>query len=149
MNNYNIAAVRNISIPTGSGDPENNWDSYQMAAAYSKGFHSGPGTRFFYHTQELNGTSYVQELIWYQGNDSWAYGSKLFTPWPNSHLAVTIDNSTNILRLFFSSGHNTLQEMWMSLTDPNSEYRDGKKVYKQCICPRTNEAIQVSPSRII
>lgn len=126
LNNYDVAAVRNITVPAGSNDPANDWDSYRMAAAYSKNFHSGPGTRLFYHSQQLNGSSYVQELIWYQGNDTWSYGTRLHTPWPNSHLAATIDESTKILRLFFSSGNNTLQEMWMSLTDPNGEYRNGK-----------------------
>ena len=67
----------------------------------------------------------MQELIWTQSNDSWAHGAKLPNPWPTSHLAATIDESTQILRLFFSSGNNTLQEAWMSLSDPTGTYRNG------------------------
>ena len=116
----------NISLPPGdNNDVENSWDSYRMAAVYSTNFYTGPGIRLFYHSQQLNGSSFVQEMIWIQTNDTWSAGAKLSNVWPNSHMVATMDNSTNILRLFFSSGGNTLQEMWLPITDPNAEYTAG------------------------
>lgn len=125
LNNMNIAAVASLSSPTVTQDPKNDWDGYRMAAVYSENFHSGPGLRLYYHAENLTGPAYVQELIWTQSNDSWANGAKLHNPWPNSHLAATIDESTQILRLFFSSGNNTLQEAWTSVSDPTGTYRNG------------------------
>lgn len=127
LNNLNLPMVGNISLPSGDNndDFENSWDSYRMAAVYSTNFWTGPGIRLFYHSQQLNGSSFVQEMIWIQANDSWSEGAKLSNVWPNSHMAATLDNSTNILRLYFSSGGNTLQEMWLSITDPNAEYTNG------------------------
>ena len=116
----------NISLPPeDSQDVQNSWDGYRMAAAYSTNFHAGPGIRLFHHTQQSNGSSYVQEMIWNQANDSWSRGAKLDNVAPNSHMAATVDNSTDILRLFFSSGSNTLQEMWLPIRDPNAEYTAG------------------------
>ena len=127
LNGLNLPMSGNISLPGGSKDPENDWDSYRMTAVYSTKFHNGPGTRLFYHSQwQSNGTTFVQELIWNQKNDSWSEGAKINNVWPNSHLAATIDNSTNILRLFFSSGGNTLQEAWLSITDPKGQYANGR-----------------------
>ncbi|KAF6219167.1 hypothetical protein HO133_004992 [Letharia lupina] len=125
LNNMNIAAVANLSLPSVTQDPKNDWDGYRMAAVYSENFNTGPGLRLYYHAENLTGAAYVQELIWTQSNDSWADGAKLHNPWPNSHLAATIDESTQILRLFFSSGNNTLQEAWMSLLDPTGTYKNG------------------------
>ena len=126
LNNLNLPMVGNISLPPGDKDDvENTWDSYRMAAVYSTNFYTGPGIRLFYHSQKLNGSTFVQEMIWIQANDSWLEGAKLSNVWPNSHMAATLDNSTNILRLFFSSGSNTLQEMWLPITDPNAEYTPG------------------------
>ena len=96
-----------------------------MAAVYSKNFHSGPGIRLFYHAEQLNGNSSVQEMVWNQRNDSWSNGAKLSSPWPNSHLAATIDESTHILRLFFSSGSQTLQESYTNISAPNDGYHNG------------------------
>ena len=121
----NIAAVGNLSLPAVTEDPKNDWDGYRMAAVYSENFHAGPGLRLYYHAENLTGAAYVQELIWTQSTDSWANGAKLHNPWPNSHLAATIDESTQILRLFFSSGNNTLQESWMSLSDSTGTYKNG------------------------
>lgn len=122
----NIAAVGNIPVPAATNqDPKNDWDGYRMAAVYSENFHSGPGLRLYYHAENLTGAAYVQEMIWTQSTDSWANGAKLLNPWPNSHLAATVDESTQILRLFFSSGNNTLQEVWMSVSDPTGSYKDG------------------------
>ena len=128
LNDLNLPMAGNISLPPGDNDVvENSWDSYRMAAVYSTNFHTGPGIRLFYHSQQLNGSSFVQEMIWIQANDTWSAGAKLSNVWPNSHMVATIDNSTNILRLFFSSGGKTLQEMWLPITDPNAEYMAGMK----------------------
>ncbi|KAL2039442.1 hypothetical protein N7G274_007714 [Stereocaulon virgatum] len=126
LNLKNIPMTGNISLPPGKKDPENEWDGYRLAAVYSTKFHNGPGIRLFYHSQwQSNGTSFVQELIWNQQNDSWTKGVTLNRVWPNSHMAATIDDSTNILRLFFSSGNNALQELYLSITDPSGQYTNG------------------------
>ncbi|KAL9076292.1 MAG: hypothetical protein Q9161_001008 [Pseudevernia consocians] len=125
LNDLNIATVANLSTPSVTPDSKNDWDGYRMAAVYSENFHNGPGLRLYYHTENLTGAAYVQELIWTQSNDSWADGAKLHNPWPTSHLAATIDESTQILRLFFSSGNNTLQEAWTSISDPTGTYKNG------------------------
>ena len=126
LNNMKIAAIGNFTLPSVTQDPENGWDGYRMAAVYSEKFHTGPGVRLYYHAENLTGAPFVQELIWTQSSDSWTNGAKLLDPWPTSHLAATIDESTQILRLFFSSGNNTLQEAWMSLSDPTGTYRNGR-----------------------
>lgn len=125
LNDMNIAAVGNLSLPSVTQDPKNNWDGYRMAAVYSENFHTGLGLRLYYHAENLTGAAYVQELIWTQSTDSWTNGARLNNPWPNSHLAATVDESTQILRLFFSSGNNTLQEAWLSLSDSTGTYRNG------------------------
>lgn len=76
-----------------------------MAAVYSKDFEAGPGIRLFFHTQDLNGTSWIQEGIYVQSQDKWYPGAHITGAWPNSHIGVTIDESTQILRLFFSAGN--------------------------------------------
>lgn len=129
LNSKNLVAVGNLSLPSEADDPQNDWDGYRMAAVYSENFHSGPGLRLFYHAEQLNGTSHVQELVWIQSNDSWSQGAKLHDPYPNSHLAATIDESTRTLRLFFSSGNGTLQEAWTSISDPTPNYSNGLSYY--------------------
>ena len=119
--------VGNITVTSdNTNDPKNNWDSYRMAAVYSAGFHNGPGIRLYYHAQELNGTSWVQELIWDQQNDTWSSGSAFYDAWPSSHLAATVDESSRILRLFFSSGNLTLSEYYTNISSPDSSYHKGK-----------------------
>ena len=125
LNNKNIAAVASLPLPAVTQDPKDEWDGYRMAAVYSGNFHTGPGLRLYYHAENLTGAPFVQELIWTQNTDSWVKGAELLNPWPNSHLAATIDESTQILRLFFSSGNNTLQEVWTSLSDPTGTYKNG------------------------
>lgn len=125
LNNKNFAAVASLPLPAVTQDPKNEWDGYRMAAVYSGNFRTGPGLRLYYHAENLTGAPFVQELIWTQNTDSWVKGAKLLNPWPNSHLAATIDESTQILRLFFSSGNNTLQEAWTSLSDPTGTYKNG------------------------
>ena len=96
-----------------------------MAAVYSTKFHNGPGTRFFYHAQSDSGATWVQEMIWNQNTDSWSQGAQLHDPWPNSHLAATIDESTMSLRLFYSAGNLTLQESYINITQPDAQYNKG------------------------
>ena len=119
--------VGNITVPSdNNNDPKNNWDSYRMAAVYSTSFQSGPGLRLYYHAEELNGTSWVQELIWDQRNDTWSLGATFYDAWPSSHLAATVDESSKILRFFFSSGNLTLSEYYTNISSPDSGYHKGK-----------------------
>ncbi|MCJ1226336.1 hypothetical protein MMC12_002986 [Toensbergia leucococca] len=124
----NLAAIGNMSVPSSdisTEDPSNDWDSYRLAAVYSTNFATGPGCRLFYHSQDLNGTTWVQEMIWIQSSDSWTHGASIIGPWPNSDLAATVDESTQILRLFYSAGNLTLQESWLNMSDPRAEYQIG------------------------
>ena len=107
-------------------DPQNDFDSYRMAATYSTNFYDGPQSRLFLHQLASNGTSWVQEMIWAQGDDSWAQGHQFIDAWPNSHLAVTVDESSQTLRLFFSVGNLTLQEYFLNISEPDSTYEPGK-----------------------
>lgn len=106
-------------------DPINNWDGFRMTAVHSANFHAGPQARLFFREQALDGTSAIQELIWNQTTDIWSKGTSFSDPWPTSHMAATIDESTNILRLFFSTGNNTLQEVWTDISTPNPIYARG------------------------
>ena len=125
LSNLNLPVTGNVSQPLQSGDPKNNWDGYRMAAVYSSNFHTGPGIRLFYHATQLDGTSFVQEMIWRQNNDSWSKGAVLSRPVPNSHLAATVDESTNILRVLFSSGDKTLSEEWIDISSSTTNYTSG------------------------
>ncbi len=127
INNLNLAAVGNISVPSEkSQDPKNGVGSYAMAAVYSADFASGPGIRLFYHAELLNGTSYVQEMVWNQAKDTWTKGVQIPNVWPNSKLAATIDDSNAMLRLFFTTGDEALQEVFCSIKDEHWKYENGK-----------------------
>lgn len=143
-----IAAVGNFSITSATQDPTNDWDGYRMAAVYSQNFHTGPGLRLYYHAENLTGTTYVQELIWTQSTDSWVNGAKLYNPWPTSHMVATIDDSTQILRLFFSSGNSTLQEAWMSVSDPSGTYKNGRLFVHSSSKHQLTSTIQARHSQI-
>ena len=107
-----------LSFSLDDKDPANDWNSYRIAAAYSTKFKAtGPGACVFCHAQHSNGSTYVQELIWTQNNDSWAQGATITGVSPNSRLAATIGESLGILRLFYSAGDNTLQESYSLLSD--------------------------------
>ena len=128
LGSMKVQAIGNISVPETNSveNPPNDWDSYRMAAVYSTEFYGGPGARLFYHSLAApNGTSCVQELIWNQTADTWSLGATLADPYPNSHLAVTIDDSTRMLRLFYSVGNLTLQESFLNISDPNGVYDQG------------------------
>ena len=129
LNNLNISATGNLALPSQGDDPVNDWDSYRMAAVYSVNFDDGPGIRLFYHAAQSNGTSFVQELIWNQRNDSWSKGAEISKPYPNSHLAVAVDEVSKILRLFFSSGNKTLSEEWLNITNTQAGYNSGKRLF--------------------
>lgn len=106
---------------------KNGWDRYRMAAVHSDKFHPGPGVRLFYHSGQIaNQSFWVQELIWDQKSDNWTMGARFPDAFPNSHLAATIDASTNILRLFYSAGNGTLQERTLNITDLKTGYVGGE-----------------------
>lgn len=121
-----LTARGNVTTPdSDDNDPINDWDGYRLAAVYSRKFAAGPEARLFFRSQELNGTSSVQELIWNQTGDAWSKGFTFDSAWPTSHFSASIDESTNILRLFFSIGGKTLQEYWTDITTPETAYRKG------------------------
>ena len=113
------------SETTTSKDPSNNWDSYRMAAVYSTKFGTGPGARFFIHQLQSSGQTFVQEMIWHQSNDSWTYGSQFPDVWPTSHLTATIDETSGLLRLFYSAGNLTLAESYTNITESQGVYHKG------------------------
>ena len=125
----NLAAVGNISPSSESTDTKspNKWDSYRMTAVYSTDFNTGPGCRLFYHTQSSSGPI-VQEMIWTQNNDTWYPGAVIVDPWPTSQLAAVIDPNTHILRLFYSAGNLTLQESYIDITKPSTNYTTGLSI---------------------
>ena len=126
LNSLNLPAVGNITLPSsGSPDPPNQFDSYRMAAIYSKNFQSGAGIRLFYHAVELNGTNFIQEVVWSQSEDKWSKGAEIQGAWPNSHLAATIDDTNDLVRLFFSSGDYALQEVWSDMSQSPMSYKNG------------------------
>ncbi|KAL8832951.1 MAG: hypothetical protein Q9170_004632 [Blastenia crenularia] len=126
LNSQNIAMRGNISLPGQSQpqDPANDFDSYRMAAVYSTKFWDGAGTRLFFHRSAANGT-WVQEWIWTQENDNWRLGQTISDVYPSSHLAATVDEQNSLLRLYFSSGDLTLQEVWLNISDRNGIYNTG------------------------
>jgi hypothetical protein len=127
LNSLNLKATGAIadSSPTSDANPRDNWASYSMASVYSTSFPEGPGARLFYHFLAQNGSSWVQEMIWYQESDQWSEGVTLDDPWPSSHLAAAIDETEKTLRLFYSTGNLTLQESYLNITDVNSTYQTG------------------------
>ena len=122
-----LTARGNVTSPQSDDedDPVNEWDGYRLAAVYSRNFAAGPQARLFYRSQATDGTNEIQELIWNHINDTWSKGASFPTAWPTSHFAASIDESTNILRLFFSIGNKTLQEYWTDITTPDTTYREG------------------------
>ncbi|MCJ1285772.1 hypothetical protein MMC26_005113 [Xylographa opegraphella] len=132
LDKSNLPAYGNLSISESNAeqDPANTWDSYRLAAIYSKDFIGGPQARVYYHTIS-NGSSVVpivQEMIWSQNSDSWASGHQFFDPWPNSDLAITTDLDTNTIRLFYSSGNLTLQEQWFDLNHQSAGWQSGLQI---------------------
>lgn len=119
--------VGNISVPKNNdNDPENDWDSFRIAAVYSDAFSAGPQVRLYYHQPQVNGNAtWIQELIWFQNNDTWAEGAQFTDAWPRAHMAATIDDTTQVLRLFFSTGGKTLQEYYAFVNDPDLSYKKG------------------------
>ena len=119
--------VGNISVPKNNdNDPENDWDSFRIAAVYSDAFSAGPQVRLYYHQPQVNGNAtWIQELIWFQNSDTWAEGAQFTDAWPRAHMAATIDDTTQVLRLFFSTGGKTLQEYYAFVNDPDLSYKKG------------------------
>ncbi|KAL8726902.1 MAG: hypothetical protein Q9166_006391 [cf. Caloplaca sp. 2 TL-2023] len=127
LNRINIKAVGNITLPKTSQnlDSINQFGSFRMAAVYSENFVTGPETRLFHHKPSSNGTNWVQEWIWTKKTDDWRIGQAIPNVYPNSHIAATVDEQNKLLRLYFSSGNLTLQEMWLNITDFNGLYNNG------------------------
>ena len=130
LNDLNLPMSGNMSNSSQNGDPRNTWDSYRMTAVYSRNFSTGPGARLFYHAQYLNGTAFVQEMVWAQTNDSWTKGADIAGVNPNSHLAASIDESEGVLRLFYSTGDKNLEEIRTRLQG------DGR--YRKCSYHRSH-----------
>ena len=118
----------NLTLPAQVDDqgPTNSWDSYRMTAVYSKMFKTGPGARLFYHAQQMDGSSFVQEMVWLQNNDSWSQGATIKGVYPNSRLSAVCDEKIGVLRLFYSSGNRTLQESYTSMSTVGGTYKNGK-----------------------
>ncbi|KAL9016972.1 MAG: hypothetical protein Q9185_005667 [Variospora sp. 1 TL-2023] len=127
LNKINIEMKGNLSLPENNqnNDPINRFDGFRMAAVYSERFRTGPGTRLFFHTSAVNGTTWVQEWIWSKSSDQWQIGQSITNVHPNSHLAATVDERNDLLRLYFSSGNLTLQEVWLNISDANGLYNNG------------------------
>ena len=106
---------------------EGGWNGFRMAAAYSANFSSGPGARLFYHGGNASAT-WIQELVWNHRNDSWRPGASIFGADPTSHLTATIEPSSLVLRLFYSSGGGTVEEQWLNVTAPDATYQRGLSV---------------------
>ncbi|MCJ1266135.1 hypothetical protein MMC22_006017 [Lobaria immixta] len=123
---WDYGTLSNRSVPVAEPQASGS-DSYRMAAVYSDKFHSGAGCRLFYHaTGKL-----VQEMIWNQTNDNWTSGATFDDALPNSHLSATIDESTQILRLFYYSygnetnGTQNLTYSYTNITNPTYGYKKG------------------------
>ncbi|MCJ1378079.1 hypothetical protein MMC17_001175 [Xylographa soralifera] len=132
LDSSSLPAYGNLSISESNPeqDPSNTWDSYRMAAVYSKDFIGGPQARLYYHTM-TDGTNLVpivQEKIWSQNNDSWTTGRQFFDAWPNSNLAITTDTATSTIRLYYSSGNLTLQEAWFDLNHQSAGWQSGLQI---------------------
>ena len=107
-------------------NPSNDWDGSNIAAVYSMNFPNGPGAKLYYHFTSPNGSAWVQELKWDQGNDTWERGKDFHGASPNSHIAATIDEQQKVVRVFYTIGNGTLQESWSNMTQANGTYNLGK-----------------------
>ena len=107
-----------------SYDGEGGWNGFRTAAVYSQNFTAGAGARLFYHNSNST-ANWIQELIWFQTNDSWIMGSEIYGADPQSHIAATIESSTFILRLFYTTPSKTVEEQWANITAENYEYQQG------------------------
>ena len=96
-----------------------------MTAAYSTKFYGGPQGRLFIHQDSVTNGSYVQEWVWDQQTDHWTLGHQLYEPLPGSHLAATVDERSNTLRLFYATTNLTLQERTLDISQPNATYEQG------------------------
>lgn len=98
--------------------PDNmNWDGFRMAAVYHG---TMAGCRLFYHAGNAAGNAtenWIQELIWYQNEDTWQPGFRIDGALPNSHLSATIDDSSRILRLFYLNEDKKLQYSYTNITE--------------------------------
>ena len=98
---------------------EGGWNGFRLAAAYTN-----RGARLFYHTSNET-ANWIQELIWFQDNDTWVQGTEFHDASPESHLTATMESASNTLRLFYATSSNTLSEQWLNLNSSEPEYQAG------------------------
>ena len=126
LSSLGLTTRGSVELPDNNdNDPVNDWDGYRLAAVYSRKFVGGPQARLFYRAQDTNGSNSIEEVIWNHTNDRWSKGATFNDSWPTSHFAASIDEETNILRLFYSTGRKTLQEYWTDITTPETAYKKG------------------------
>lgn len=123
--NFQVNSSVTSQPDTSDDNPNNDWDGSNIAAVYSNNFPAGPGARLYYHFGKLNGSQWIQEIIWDQNTDTWEAGAALEGASPNSHIAATIDDHNKAVRVFYCSGNRTLQESWLNMSQPNGKYEAG------------------------
>ncbi len=132
LNKQNFKVMGDFTLQSNDSaelNPDNNWDGYKISAAYSANFADGPGARLYYHFTAQNGSQWVQELRWYQNEDTWEAGVAIPDVMPNSDLTALVDERHKAVRVFYCTGNGTLQEAWQNITEGNSTYNIGKASY--------------------
>ena len=128
---------------------EGGWNGYRITAVYSANFSSGAGARLFV-PQSNDTSSWVQELVWTQSNDSWAYGTRIKGPTTESHLSAIIEPQSQTLRLFYSMPDHSIQELWCNITSPDPVYQPGVKIPSLLLHPSADfSAISTAESTFI
>ena len=123
MNLVPAGLVSSSSIDRGLPTLRGN---YRLAATFSMSFWDGLEGRIFYHNQAADGSYYIQEIIWKQSSNTYTYGSILLDVIPGSRLAVSINEASRTLHLFYSTKNLTLQEEHLDISDPGASYQKGR-----------------------
>ena len=117
-----LGPLTSLKVPVkgnSSTGGEGGWNGFRLAAAATP-----DGARLFYHAS--NGTAYwIQELVWFQSNDTWIQGTEFYDADPNSKLTATMEIASNTLRLFYATSSNILSERRLNLSSPEPEYKAG------------------------
>ena len=115
----------NIPVSANSSSPgEGDTTGLKLTAVFSENFSTGPGARLFFH-QSNDTEAWVQEMIWTQDNDSWAYGTQIAGPGPESHLSAVVESTSQSLRLVYSTTDNAVKEVWYNITSPRPSWQVG------------------------